>query len=70
MQGKKENILSSVNKIEDFQGKLKLWLELTASGSTEIFPTVCSFGADKFLFSVVEAHINTLQKKIKEHIWK
>jgi hypothetical protein len=46
-QCKNENILSSVDNFEGFVGKLKFWLELIASGSTEMFQTVCLFGADK-----------------------
>jgi hypothetical protein len=54
MQSKNENIISSVDKIAGFQGKLKLWVELIASSSTEMFPTVCSFGVTKTLLSVIE----------------
>jgi hypothetical protein len=43
-----------------------LWLEFIASGSTEIFPTICSFGADETLLSAIQEHLNTLQKKFKE----
>jgi hypothetical protein len=65
IRGKNENILSSVDKLEGFWGKLKLWPELTASGSSEMFPIVCSFGEDKALLSVIEEHLNPVQKKFK-----
>jgi hypothetical protein len=64
MQGKNENVLSSMDRIGGFLGKLKLWLELIASGSAEMFQTICSFGADKTLLSVIEEHLN-FQKKFK-----
>jgi hypothetical protein len=32
---------------------LKLWLKLAASGSTEMFPTVFPFDADKTLRSAI-----------------
>jgi hypothetical protein len=44
-----------------------LWLELIASGSTEMLPTVCSFGTDSTLLSVIEEHLIALQKKFKKY---
>jgi hypothetical protein len=63
MQDNNGNILSSVVKIEGCRGKLKLWLEIIASGSTEMSPTVCSFCAEKTLLSVIEEHLNAIRKK-------
>jgi hypothetical protein len=54
-------------KLKVSERSWKLWLALFASGSTEMLPTVCSFGADKALLSVVEEHINARQKRFKEY---
>jgi hypothetical protein len=67
MQNKNERILSSEDKIEGFQGKLKFWLDHIASGSTDMFPTVCLFSTDNALLSVIDDHLNSLQKKFKEY---
>jgi hypothetical protein len=44
---------------------LKLWLKLAASGSTEMFPTLFSFGADKTLRSAIEEHLIAFKKSLK-----
>jgi len=40
MQGRKENILTSTDKIKAFQKKLTIWKKRAAAGSVKMFPTV------------------------------
>jgi hypothetical protein len=67
MQGKNKNILTSMDKIQGFHGKLKLWLQHIANGSTEMFPTVCSLAAGNKLIFVTEGHLNALQQKFFDY---
>jgi hypothetical protein len=58
-----------MDKIKGFCGKLKLCLQHIASGSTEMFPTVCSLAAGIKLISVIE-HVNALQGKFSDYFEK
>jgi hypothetical protein len=67
MQGNSENILTSMDKIQGFREKLKLWLQHIAPGNIEIFPTVCSLAAHKMLVPAIEEHIKILQQKFCDY---
>jgi hypothetical protein len=67
MQGKSENILTSVEKIQGFHKKLKLWLQHIATGNLEIFPTVCSLAVHKMFVPAIEEHIKILQQKFCDY---
>jgi hypothetical protein len=50
-----------------FPREVEIVAELISCGSTEMFPTVCSFDADKTLLSVIEKHLNAPLNKLKEY---
>jgi hypothetical protein len=61
MRGKIENIERCMDIIQGFQGKLKLWLQHIANGSTEMFPAAWLLAAGNKLICDIEEHLTELQ---------
>ncbi|XP_014785594.1 protein FAM200A-like [Octopus bimaculoides] len=59
MQGRKENILSSTDKINAFQKKLTIWKKRIAAGNLEMFPSVFKRNCQEIALLILN-HLHTL----------
>lgn len=68
MQGRNENILTSMDKIQGFINKLNLWIQTIENGSCEMFPTVWPLADDnKVLMDLIKEHLVLLQQNFKKY---
>jgi uncharacterized protein YukE len=63
MQSNTENILSNVNNMQGFCGKLQMRLQHIDAGSTETLPNACSYAADNEFISATQQHLNATQQQ-------
>ncbi|XP_023240180.1 protein FAM200A-like [Centruroides sculpturatus] len=68
MQGKNENILTSMDKIQGFVNKLNLWIQRIENGSFEMFLTVWSLAScNKVMMDLTKQHLQILQQRFKKY---
>ncbi|XP_023226698.1 zinc finger BED domain-containing protein 5-like [Centruroides sculpturatus] len=68
MQGRNENILTSMNKIQGFVNKLNLWIQRIENGSFVMFSTVWSLASgNKVMMDLIKEHLQILQQRFKKY---
>jgi hypothetical protein len=70
LQGPRENVLTSSDKILGFKGKLNLWKIHVVRGNLETFPPPLgleSEGGYQQVLSLIENHLEEPQNKIKHY---
>ncbi|CAI9731135.1 Hypothetical predicted protein [Octopus vulgaris] len=66
MQGRNENILSSTDKINDFQKKLTIWKKRIAGGNLEMFPSVFKRNCQETALLILN-HLHTLLTNLDKY---
>ena len=66
MQGRNENILSSTDKIIDFQKKLAIWKKRIAAGNFEMVPSTLKSNCPEIARLLLN-HLDTLLKNLDKY---
>lgn len=67
MQGKTENILTAIDKLNGFRSKLRLWQDRVAKKNREMFPLTDPAHKTAAFFKVIAEHLRTLEERFESY---